>query len=124
MSKVAIILQAGPGSHESHARMFHALLYSKELHERGHDVRLVFDGASTEWLARWDDPKGEDDHRMGGFFGELKNTGVVYLVCDFCSGIFGVRDALAEHGEPLTAQYLNYPSIAELVESGYQLVTL
>ena len=61
MAKVAIILQAGPGTQESHARMFHSLIYSKELKEKGHEVRLVFDGASTEWLAKWGDP--QDDER-------------------------------------------------------------
>jgi len=124
LSKVAIILQAGPGTHETHARMFHALIYTKELHERQHDVRLVFDGASTEWLARWDEPSNEDDQRMGAIFEGLKASEVVYMVCDFCAGSFGVRDTLATHGEPLTGEYLNHPSIAELVESGYQLLTL
>ncbi len=124
MAKVAIILQAGPGTHESHARMFHALVYSKELHERGHDVRLVFDGASTEWLAKWDEPSDEDDRRMAGFFSILKSSEVVYVVCDFCAGAFGVRDRLSRHDEPLTAEYLNHPSIADLGEAGYQLVTL
>ncbi len=63
--KVAIILQAGPGSHESHARMFHSMLYSKELKERGHDVRLIFDGASTQWLEKWGDPQEDDDRIYG-----------------------------------------------------------
>lgn len=124
MSKVAIILQAGPGTHESHARMFHALVYTKELHERQHDVRLVFDGASTEWLAKWVEPSNEDDQRMGAMFASLKESEVVYIVCDFCAGVFGVEDTLSSHGEPLVAEYLNHPSVAELVESGYQLVTL
>ena len=124
MAKVAIILQAGPGRHESHARMFHALIYSKELHERGHDVRLVFDGASTEWLAKWDEPQDDDDRRMGAFFASLKSAEVVYVVCDFCAGAFGVREKLSQHGEPLTAEYLNHPSIVELIEFGYQLITL
>jgi hypothetical protein len=124
MSKVAIILQAGPGSHESHARMFHSMVYSKELKERGHDVRLIFDGASTEWLAKWAEPKDEDDRRMGGFFNTLKDAEVTYVVCDFCSGAFGVRDALKNGGEPLTAEYMNHPSIANLLEEGYELVTL
>lgn len=124
MSKVAIILQAGPGTHESHARMFHALLYSKELNEKGHEVRLVFDGASTEWLARWDDPKDEDDDRMGGLFNSIKNAGLAYVVCDFCSGAFHVRDKLAAAGEPLDGEYMNHPSVVGLIDEGYQLVTL
>ena len=65
MNKFAIILQAGPGTHESHARMFHSMVYSKELHEAGHDVRLIFDGAATEWLAKWGDPQDADEPVAG-----------------------------------------------------------
>lgn len=124
MSKVAIILQAGPGTHESHARMFHSMLYSKELKERGHEVRLVFDGASTEWLAKWADPQDEDDRMMGGFFNQLKDADLTYIVCDFCSVAFNVRDKLQAQGEPLVAEYMNHPSVASLIEDGFQLVTL
>ncbi len=124
MAKIAIILQAGPGSHESHARMFHSMVYSKELHEKGHEVRLIFDGASTEWLAKWGDPQDADDRMMAGFFNHLKDDGLAYVVCDFCAGAFQVRDRLAAQGEPLVAEYLNHPSVGSLVDEGFQIVTL
>ncbi len=124
MAKLAIILQAGPGSHESHARMFHSMVYSKELYEAGHEVRLIFDGASTEWLAKWGDPQDGDDRLMGGFFDQLKDAGLTYIVCDFCAGAFRVRDRLAAQDEPLVAEYLNHPSIASLVDEGFQIVVL
>ena len=120
-AKVAVILQAGPGSHESHARMLHSLLYSKELHERGNEVRLVFDGASTEWLAKWGNPQDEDDRRMGGLFQQIKGAGLTYAVCDFCSGAFKVRDKLQDLGEPLIAEYMDHPSVAALVDEGFQV---
>ncbi len=124
MAKVAIILLAGPGSHESHARMFHSMIYSKELKEKGHEVRLVFDGASTEWLAKWGDPQDADDRMMGGFFNQLKDAGLTYVVCDFCSGAFNVHDKLTAQGEPLVAEYMNHPSVASLIDEGFQLITL
>ncbi|MCH7576959.1 MAG: DsrE family protein [Chloroflexi bacterium] len=124
MAKVAIILQAGPGSHESHARMFHSMIYSKELKEKGHEVRLVFDGASTEWLAKWGDPQDGDDRMMGGFFSQLKDAGLTYVVCDFCSGAFSVHDKLKTQGEPLVAEYMNHPSVAGLIDEGFQIITL
>ncbi len=124
VSKVAIILQAGPGSHESHARMFHSMLYSKELKERGHEVRLIFDGASTQWLDKWGAPQDDDDRIMGAFFERLKDAGLTYVVCDFCSAAFNVRAALEARGEPLAAEYMNHPSVASIIEDGFQLVTL
>lgn len=124
MQKFAIILQAGPGTHESHARMFHSMVYSRELRDAGHDVQLIFDGAATEWLAHWGDPQDADDRAMGGLFTQLKDAGLAYAVCDFCSGAFKVRDKLQATGEPLSAEYMGHPSIARLAGEGYQLLVL
>jgi hypothetical protein len=124
MSKFAIILQAGPGTHESHARMFHSMVYSKELQEGGHDVRLIFDGAATAWLGKWGDPQDADDRGMGGFFSQLNDAGLAYAVCDFCANVFKVRDQLKSASEPLASEYLGHPSIAALAGEGYQLIVL
>ena len=124
MNKVAIVLQAGPGTHESHARMFHSMVYSKELKERGHEVRLLFDGAGTEWLAKWAEPEDEDDRRMGGLFNALKDMELAYAVCDFCAGAFGVHQKLQAQDEPLVAEYMNHPSFAALFEEGFEVVVL
>jgi len=124
MQKFAIILQAGPGTHESHARMFHSMVYARELRDAGHEVQLIFDGAATEWLARWGDPQNDDDRGMGGLFMQLKEAGLAYAVCDFCSAVFKVRDKLQHAGEPLAAEYMGHPSIARLASDGYQLLVL
>ena len=42
MSKIAIILHAEPGTHDSLGRALHALLYSKELNEEGHEGETYF----------------------------------------------------------------------------------
>lgn len=68
------------------------MVSSKELREGGHDVRLILDGAATEWLAKWGDPRDAHDRGMGGFFSQLKDSGVAYAVCDFCANIFKVRE--------------------------------
>ncbi|MFB3053402.1 MAG: DsrE family protein, partial [Dehalococcoidia bacterium] len=81
-----------------------------------HEVRLVIDGASTEWLAKWGDPQDGDDRMMGGFFKQLKDAGLTYVVCDFCSGAFNVHDKLTAQGEPLVAEYMNHPSVASLID--------
>lgn len=120
--KVAIVLQAGTESHEGLARALHSLLYTKELTERGGEARLVFDGAGTEWLAAI--RKGETDttKQLGQLFDGLKQAGVVYEVCDFCSGAFGVKEELRD--EPMSAKYMDHPSVADLVENGYEIWTL
>lgn len=124
MTKLAIILQAGPGSDEGMARALHSLVYSKELVQNGHDLRLVFDGAGTEWVARWLDPVEEGDRGLAALFSQLMDNDLVYVVCDFCSTFFHVRDRLAAHDAPIVSQFMNHTSIASLVNEGYQLLAL
>ena len=121
-ARVAVILHAGTESRDGLARALHSVLYTKELVERGNEARLVFDGAGTAWLAAF--KKGETDstRALGRMFEGLKEQGVVYEVCDFCSGRFGVKEELAD--EPMSGKYMDHPSIADLVEEGYQAMIL
>ena len=47
MNKVAIIVLAEAGSYESLGRVVNAMELAKESHEKGDDVKLVFDGWET-----------------------------------------------------------------------------
>jgi|FLYL01.1.fsa_nt_gi predicted peroxiredoxin len=120
-NKVAIILQAGAEGHEGMARALHSLVYASELMEQGADVRLVFDGAGTQWLAQFLGAESPEVQGMGGLFGRLKERGLAYEVCDFCSGAFGVKESLQAEGEPLMGEYMDHPSIANVVSQGYQV---
>lgn len=124
VSKIAIVLQAGPGSHEGLARAFHSLVYAKELSEQGTEVTVVFDGAATQWLQRFRNGGTAEEKGVGALFDELKGNGLVYEVCDYCAGAFGVKQDLKDLGEPLVAEYMDHPSIASLVADGYQILTL
>lgn len=117
--KVAIILQAGTETHEGLARALHALLYASELTERGGTARLVFDGAGTAWLARFRNPTGDSEQHLATTFEKLKRDGLAYEVCDFCSGAFGVKSQLTD--EPMSAKYMDHPSVVDLVEDGFQI---
>ena len=83
MSKVAIILLAEPGTHDALGRALHALLYSKELNEEGHDVQLIFDGGGTKWIEEF-----SKEHKMSPLYQSLKSAGVIAGVCDYCVTAF------------------------------------
>jgi len=120
--KYLIILQAGKESHEGMARAVHALLYSKELKEHGHDVLLVFDGAGTEWVEEW--TNSESQNKLKPMYEELRKTGITQVICDFCANAFQVKENLKTQGQTLTSEYQGHPSIAKWVDQGYQLVVL
>lgn len=50
MKKILIVILAGKETHEGMGRFTNALVMAKELHEAGHTVKIIFDGAGTEWL--------------------------------------------------------------------------
>ncbi|MBI2104392.1 MAG: DsrE family protein [Candidatus Omnitrophica bacterium] len=120
--KYAIILQAGKESHEGMARAVHAFLYAKELKEHGHKVVLIFDGAGTEWAEELSNP--ESQSQLKPMYDQLKQAGIVEIVCDFCAGAFAVKERLAQRQVPMTAEYAGHPSIAKWADEGYQLVVL
>ncbi len=118
--KVLIVLQAGTELHEGRARALHAMLYAKELTEAGASVRVVFDGAGTEWLARFRTPAGQGS-RSGQLFRELTEAGLTYEVCDYCAGAFDVREELVAAGEALTGRYFDHPSLIGHLRDGFQV---
>ena len=120
--KYLIILRAGKESHEGMARAVHALLYSKELKEHGHEVALVFDGAGTEWVEEW--TNSESENKLKPMYEELRKTGITQVICDFCANAFQVKENLKTQGQTLTSEYQGHPSIARWVDQGYQLVVL
>ena len=119
--KFLVILQAGTETHEGLARAVHALLYSAELLEAGHDVVLLFDGAGTEWARALRDPK----HKLHARYKKLAGLGVVEEVCDFCSGAFKVKDDLKKiGGVPLVGTYSGHPSLVKWIDAGYAVIVL
>lgn len=120
--KYLVILQAGKESHEGMARAVHALLYSKELKEHGHEVVLLFDGAGTEWISEWSKPDSTD--KLAPMYKELREAGITNVICDFCANAFQVKSSLEENKAPLTAEYEGHPSIAKFADRGYQIIIL
>jgi hypothetical protein len=121
MSKIAIILHAEPGTHDALGRALHALLYSKELHEAGHQVQLLFDGGGTLWIEEFTKP----GNKLTPLYESLKSHGIITGICDFCIGAFEGDKGLVETEDlPLTDESNGHPSVAKLVSDGYQIVTL
>ena len=120
--KYLIILQAGKGTHEGMARAVHALLYTRELKEHGHEVALVFDGAGTEWVAEWTRPDSTD--KLAPRYRELSQLGITEIICDFCAGAFQVKDQLKDRKVPLVDEFQGHPSIAKWADRGFQIVVL
>ena len=104
-------------SHADHGRVANALEAAKEFAETpGDEAELVFDGAGTQWVPLLED----EDHDYHQLYSAVREN---VSVCDYCSGAFGVNDAVADAGVPLLAEYDGHPSVRSLVADGYEVVT-
>lgn len=92
MLKVAIIVLADTETHGDMGRVTNALTAAQEFKEAGDDVKLLFDGAGTKWVAEL----SKEDQLLNPLFNSVKDK--VAGVCLFCSGAFGVKEEI-ERGD-------------------------
>jgi hypothetical protein len=117
MAKAAVLVLAGTDGHANLGRIVNGLETAKEFAETdGDEVELIFDGAGTQWIPELEDPDS-DHHEL---YRAVKDDA---SACDFCSGAFGVGDAVDESGVVRLDDHDGHPSIRSLVDDGYEVIT-
>lgn len=117
MAKAAIVILAGTESHSDLGRLANGLEAAKEFQETdGDDVEVIFDGAGVQWI-----PELEGDHDYSALYETLKEN---VSACDYCSGAFGVEEEVdAAAGVDTLADFEGHPSVRDLVDDDYEVVT-
>jgi len=117
MNKVAIVVLADTETHENLGRIVNAMEAVKEFKEASDDVQLVFDGAGVKWIGELSNA----DHKYHGLFNEVKDK--IKGACSYCSGAFGVTDAVVACGINLEDEFEGHPSFRRMVTEGYTIIT-
>lgn len=117
MDKVAVVVLADTESHESLGRVVNALELSKELQENNDEVKIVFDGAGTEWIPELED----ENHDAHPLYNAVKDS--IYGACRFCAKAFGVINEVKKTDIELLDEYDQHPSLRNFIVDGYQIVT-
>jgi hypothetical protein len=117
MTKAAVVILAGTEGHANLGRLVNGLETAKEFAETdGDEVELIFDGAGTQWIPKLEDPDN-DKHELYQAVRENASA------CDFCSGAFGVDDAVNDSGVVRLDDHDGHPSLRSLVADGYEVIT-
>ena len=117
MTKVAIIVLAGTESREGLGRVVNALMAVKEFKEHDDNVRLIFDGAGTTWIAQLSNP----DHKYNSLYEKTKDK--ITGVCSYCSTAYGALENIKQADLTLDDSYEGHPSFKALVEEGFHIIT-
>ena len=117
MANAAVLILAGTDGHANLGRIVNGLETAKEFAETdGDEVELVFDGAGTQWIPELEDPDS-DQHDL---YQAVKDDA---SVCEFCSGAFGVDEAVNDSGVVRLDDHDGHPSIRSLADDGYEVIT-
>jgi hypothetical protein len=118
MPKAALVVLADTESPGDLGRVVNALTASKEFMEAGEEIRMVFDGAGTKWVAEL----GRPEHLYNELFEEVKHT--VDGACACCARTFGVTSEIRSQGiHLLRDDHREHPSLRDLASSGYAVIT-
>ena len=117
MTKAAIVILAGTDGHSNLGRLVNGLEAAKEFAENDDDeLELIFDGAGTQWIPELEDEEHDYHELYQSVHGDTS-------VCDYCSGAFGVEEAVAESGLVTLDDHDGHPSIRSLVDDDYEIIT-
>lgn len=119
MKKVLIVLLADKSTHENMGRALHALLYAKQVKDKGLEVELLFDGGGTEWAAEF--PKNE---HLKNLYASLLESGVIKGVCAFCAKAFKVEDELKALGAHFIAEDSGHPNVGGRIADGWETIVI
>ena len=117
MHKVAIVVLADTDSYEALGRVVNAMEAVKEFKDAGDEVQLIFDGAGPKWIPEL----SKTDHKYHRLYKAVENR--IAGACEYCSGAFGVKDAVVSCGIKLAGDYEGHPSFRKLISQGYQVIT-
>ena len=117
MTKAAVVILAGTDGHDNLGRLVNGLETAREFAETdGDDVELLFDGAGTQWIPELETEDSDHHELYLAVRGEA-------AACAFCSGAFGVEDAVADSGLETLDEHGGHPSIRSLVADGREIIT-
>lgn len=97
----------------------HVLLNALDMHEKGHEVALVIEGAATQLvpeLARKENP-------MHKLYAKTKELGLIAGACKACSAKLNVLEAVKAEGLDLLDDMNGHPGMAGFMARGFTIIS-
>jgi len=117
MSKVAIVILADTAGPGDFGRAVNGLMTAKEFKEAGDEVQIIFDGAGTKWIGKFN----EEGSKYLSLFESVKDK--ITGVCETAAGRFGVKDDVVRCKIELIDEYDGHPSFKKLIDNGFTILT-
>jgi hypothetical protein len=97
----------------------HVLLNALDLDAKGHEARIVIEGAATKLLPKLI----EAEHPLNQLWIRCVAAGLVAGVCRACANKMGTLEAANTQQLPLLAEMNGHPGMSAYMEAGYKIIT-
>lgn len=97
----------------------HVLLNALDMKAKGHEVRIILEGASVKLIPELVKP----ENPLNGLWKNNCEAGLVEGVCKACSSKLGTLEAANEQGFKLLDDMSGHPGIATYRDQGYEIIT-
>lgn len=95
----------------------HVLLNIAQLSEAGHEVKLIFEGASVRLV-------GVLEEERNPVYLKIKEAGLIAGVCLACSKTLGVFEAVEKSGLPLLSDMSGHAGMLPFAAQGYEIISI
>ena len=97
----------------------HVLLNALDMHEKGHEVKVMIEGSSTKLIAELDEP----GKPFASQYKKVKELGLVSAVCKACSAKMGALEAAEAQNLPIVGDMSGHPALLPYIQDGYTIIT-
>jgi hypothetical protein len=97
----------------------HVLLNALDMKDRGHDVKIVIEGAATKVIPEL----AQEGSPLRGLYQKVKDQALIDAVCKACSSKMNVLAAVEAEGLPIADEMSGHPSLGKYIEAGYEIIT-
>lgn len=96
----------------------HVLLNGLDLHDKGHDVKIVIEGPATTLLPEME----KQEPPLPALFKKATDLGLVDGYCLACATKLGVKEGAAASDLEALSDMSGHPSVARYVSQGYTVI--
>lgn len=97
----------------------HVLLNALDLQDKGHEARIVIEGAAVKLVPEMAKP-GNMLHQL---YLKARERGLIHAVCRACSMKMGVLEAVQAEGLPIADDMAGHPGMAGYLAEGFRIIT-
>ena len=97
----------------------HVLLNALDMHEKGQEVIVVFEGAAVKLVAELE----KTDNPFHSLYLKVRQNELIRGVCRACSAKLGAMEAVQNAGLRLLDDMSGHPSLAAIMAQGFTVLT-